>query len=147
MKNIAFVSCVKGKRSTPSKAKNLYISDLFKKARQYIEGKFDQWYILSAEYCLLDPEKEVEPYEKTLNNMIAYERRQWSEVVYNQIRGKLPDSQEYKLYFFAGKKYREYLVPKLRRDGYRVEEPLKHLGIGKQLAWYDQQNRKGDGGI
>ena len=141
MENIAFVSCVKGKRDNPSMAKDLYTSSLFKKARHYVEGRFDKWFILSAQYGLLDPEEVVEPYEKTLNNMGTVERKIWSNEVYDQIQNKLPGSQNHSLYFFVVKKYRDYLIPKLERDGYQIEVPLRHLGIGKQLGWYDRQNK------
>lgn len=38
--------------------------------------------------------------------------------------------------FFAGKRYREYLVPLLQEVGYTVEVPLMGLRIGQQLAWF-----------
>lgn len=36
------------------------------------------WFILSAEYGLLEPDAEVEPYERTLNTMSVSDRREWA---------------------------------------------------------------------
>ncbi len=55
-------------------AKDLYVSDLFRKARRYVEAKNCPWFILSAEYGLVSPEQVIAPYEKTLNHMGVAER-------------------------------------------------------------------------
>lgn len=139
MKIIGFLGCVKSKRDTKNIAKEMYTSPLFRKARKYIESNYDEWYILSAKYHLLGPEDEIEPYNETLNDKNARERIEWSKIVSNQIIEEIPDSKNCKLYFHAGKKYREYLLPLLRDAEYSLEVPLANLGIGQQLAWYDKQ--------
>ena len=45
-----------------------------------------------------------------------------------------------KVFFHAGKKYREYLIPKLENMNIHCEIPLKNLGIGKQKAWYKERD-------
>lgn len=42
---IALVSCCKTKLDYPSQAQDLYIGDLFKKQRQYVEKQYDGWMI------------------------------------------------------------------------------------------------------
>lgn len=91
---------------------------------------------MSAKYGLLHTDKVIEPYELTLNKMKATERRQWSEKVFKEILHVFPEKGTVR--FFAGKKYREYLVPLLQEAGYKVEVPLIGLGIGKQLAWFSK---------
>jgi len=44
-----------------------------------------------------------------------------------------------RVFLHAGKKYREELIPRLENIGVKCETPLKHLGIGKQKAWYKAQ--------
>ena len=65
-RGVCLVACVKAKRKEASRAEDLYISQLFRKCRRVAEGKYGVWYILSAEYGLLEPSRVVEPYEKTL---------------------------------------------------------------------------------
>ena len=133
---IGLVGCVKKKRKVRSKAKDMYISDLFIKARRYSEEHYDRWFILSAKYHLVEPDTYIEPYDETLNEKTKAERLKWAETVFRQIRDKLPYPPSYELYFHAGIRYREFLIPLLVGAGYACKVPLEHLKIGEQLAWY-----------
>lgn len=141
MYRIGYVGCVKRKRKTESKAKDLYTSDLFAKARKYAEEHYDKWFILSAKHHLVEPETVIGPYDETLNEKGIKERREWAKTVFNQIRQKFPDPTLYKLYFHAGTRYREFLIPLLRRAEYYCEVPLERLKIGEQLSWYKRHLR------
>jgi hypothetical protein len=62
------ISCVKTKLDHTAKAKDLYISDLFRKNLAYAKKmKPDHIFILSAKYGLLGLDDRIAPYEKTLN--------------------------------------------------------------------------------
>lgn len=132
-KSITLVSCVGKKRSQPSPAKDLYQSPWFLKASTHVSQ--DDWYVISAKYGLIHRDAIIEPYEKTLNDMPAEERKAWSLKVFEQIMQVLPDGGLIKIY--AGDRYREYLIPLLENAGYSVVVPLQGLGIGQQLAWFD----------
>jgi hypothetical protein len=133
---IGLVACVKQKRAPKSQAKDLYVSELFVKARKYSETHYNRWFILSAKYRLVEPETCIEPYDETLNDKTAAERREWSEAVSDQIAQKFPSPTTVELYFHAGTKYREFLIPLLTKAGYSCKVPLQGLRIGEQLAWY-----------
>ncbi len=75
---IGLVGCVKDNKSYRCKAKDLYVSDLFRKAKTYAERNYDHWFILSAKHHLVDPETEIDPYDKTLNDANDLERKKWS---------------------------------------------------------------------
>ena len=64
IKTIAFVSCVNTKHNTPMPARDLYCSDWFKKGSAYAERIVDEWYVLSALYGFIQPDKIISPYEK-----------------------------------------------------------------------------------
>ena len=74
-RTIILVSCVRKKRATASLAKDLYISDWFRKPAAYAGRNSDAWYILSARYGLVEPNQVIEPYDVTLNRMPAAARR------------------------------------------------------------------------
>ena len=134
MENTVYlVSCVGKKRSTPAKAKDLYASDWFTKARQYVEAHGGDWFILSAELGLVDPEDEIAPYEKTLNAMGVRERREWAERVKGQMAQRLPRVD--RIVVLAGQRYRENLMDFLHTHAHRVEVPMEGLKIGQQLQW------------
>lgn len=125
------VSCVGKKLEQPNMAKDIYISTWFKLVKSHI-GK-NKWMILSAEYGLLSPYRIIEPYDKTLNKMNKKERKIWANKVTNSIL-KLPFN-ETEFIIFAGNKYREFLVPTLIENNYKIKVPMLGLGIGQQLKW------------
>lgn len=135
MKNIVLISCVSKKLDRKSTAENIYISPLFKKNLTYAKSlNPNEIYILSAEHGLLKLTDEIEPYDKTLNNMRSNEIKEWSKKVISQLKS-LTDLKNDKFTFLAGEKYRKYLIPELNN----VNIPMKGLKIGKQLQWLTKQ--------
>lgn len=129
MRRIVLIACAAQKRPQLSKARDLYVSPLFKKNLRYAERLGpDQIYILSAKYGLVDLDEEVEPYDLTLNAMPADEVKYWAAQVLKQL-SKRADLQQDQFVFLAGAKYRRYLVPHMAH----VEVPFEGLSIGKQL--------------
>lgn len=86
-RRIYLVSCVSRKTPYPAPAQDLYTSTWFQKARAYVLRSDSPWFILSAEHGLVHPDDVLIPYEMTLNNMSAAERRAWAEMVQNQMGG------------------------------------------------------------
>jgi len=111
-------------------------SDLFRKAYSYATKNYDFVAILSAKYGLLFPDEKIEPYNLTLNDMSSRERKEWADKVFNQMKTRLKLKEFDKVFFHAGKKYREQLIQKLGNMGIQCKVPLEGLGIGKQKAWY-----------
>jgi cytoplasmic iron level regulating protein YaaA (DUF328/UPF0246 family) len=139
LKSLGLISCTKSKQSYPCKASEMYLpSDLFRKAYSYAVKNYDFVAILSAKYGLLFPNDKIEPYDLTLNNMNAKEKKEWAERVFKQMKSRLKLRDFTEVLFHAGKKYREHLIPKLENLGIHCEVPLEHLGIGEQMAWYNK---------
>ena len=68
---IYLVSCVSQKATTATAkpARDLYLSNWFRKAKAYVElnrRAQDRWFILSAKHHLVSPETLLLPYEATL---------------------------------------------------------------------------------
>jgi hypothetical protein len=133
---IALISCTKLKHDFECKAQDMYLpSNLFSKAREYVENKgYDKWFILSAKYGLLDPNELIETYNVTLNNMKANEIKEWSVGVFDKLIQHSPTHID----FYAGEKYRKYIIPLLEMKGVDYNIPLKGLGIGQQMQYYNQ---------
>ena len=135
---LGLVSCTKSKRSYPCKACEMYSpSNLFKKAYQYATKHYDKVVILSAKYYLLFPNDRIEPYDLTLKTMSKQQRQEWAKRVFQQMKERLDLNKTSSADFHTGRKYREYLIPKLETTGIRCLVPLKGLSFGQQLAWYD----------
>jgi len=130
------IGCSSRKKSFPCRALNMYQGALFKKAKRYAEIRGKEILILSAKYGLLKPDQKIEPYNLSLNSFSVAEKKAWAEKVTRQmseIEIKTP------IIVFAGRNYYQFLPWKSKKN---VFFPLKNLGIGKQLAWFTDKERR-----
>ncbi|MFH1212341.1 MAG: hypothetical protein V1659_05460 [Candidatus Woesearchaeota archaeon] len=135
MTKIVLISCASKKLNHCSKAKDLYISPLFQKNMHYANSlNPDKIFILSARYGLLRPNKEILPYNKTLNRMGSGEIRKWAFSVLEQLK-KEANLESDEFIFLAGEKYRRFLLPSIKH----YKTPMHGLGIGKQLKWLSER--------
>jgi hypothetical protein len=125
-KRIVLVACCGKKLPYAAQAKDLYQSELFRKSRLYAEQNGDEWLILSALHGVVHPDATIEPYDVTLNDMPASDRRVWSAKVAERLRQFDGDQ----LTVLAGSAYCGWV------DGFNnVVRPMEGLGIGQQLAY------------
>ena len=134
---IYLLSCVAQKRTNPAPARDLYISSWFQKARSYADRTGLPWFVLSAKYGLVHPDKVLAPYELTLNTMRVADRRRWASGVLAQMEPRLEGANS--VVFLAGLRYREFLGPALQRLGVDVSVPMERLRIGEQLKWLTRE--------
>jgi hypothetical protein len=131
------LGCVSLKRSVPAPAKDLYCSPLWRRRRAYAESSGRPWFILSALHGLVDPDELLDPYDLSLTQLSAAERRAWGERVVDALAKRLDALTRTIFEVHAGSHYRAAIAAPLGRRGARIEAPLAHLGLGRQLAWYD----------
>ena len=138
MRKIALVSCAKRKLSKPAKGRDLYISPLFQKSREWAERNCNEWYILSAKYGLVRPSRRLAPYEKTLNAMSSREREEWAHYVFKQMKNAGVIKYGVQFVWLAGQSYKEnlscLLQPFIQRD------PMKGLKMGERLQWLSKRS-------
>lgn len=133
-----FLSCVKTKQDTRCTAQEMYTSDLFKKSLAYAKKlQPSRIYILSAKYGLLELTDVIEPYNATLVGANQKTCKRWAYMVYKQMQEKGINFNEEAI-FLCGQNYRKYLITKFTN----AAAPLKHLGIGQQLAFYAKELNK-----
>jgi len=135
MKTIVLISCVSKKLAHSARARNLYVSPLFRLNLTYAESlKPDAIYVLSAKHGLLALEDQIDPYELTLNTMGSGQIRAWASGVVSQLVA-VADLKRDRFVFLAGDKYRKFLVPHLTH----FEVPMAGLTIGRQLQFLSQR--------
>ena len=138
---VFLVSCASKKLPKFAKAKDIFMpSALFRKSRAYVERTGKPWFILSARYGLLDIEKRISPFNKTLKDMPKEKRLEWAQKVLKDFILHLEKERIKSVVILAGSRYREFLEPELRDRGFHVYVPMGDLGIGKQLTWLDESN-------
>jgi hypothetical protein len=135
-RTVHLISCVSKKRLIPAPARDLYISDWLLKAREYVERTQSPWFILSAKYGLVRPDRIQACYNITLNSMSPLERWGMGERVKAQMESSLPATD--RIVVLAGLRYREFLMDYLRQRALAVEVPMEGLSIGRQLHFLAQ---------
>lgn len=131
---VYLVACVAQKLDEPARARDLYRSDWFRKARAYVGEQGGRWFILSALHGLVSPTRRIEPYNLTLGDLSAAERRAWGERVSDQLSAQI--GPRTRVIVLAGRLYREPIRDWL---GERATVPMEGLGIGEQKAWLKRQ--------
>jgi len=135
MKRVVLIACGKQKQPRRAAAKDLYVGTLFKLSLRFAKSLNPSMiFILSAKHGLLDLEREIEPYDTTLNNMSIAETKAWSAGVVAQIRAHADLHQDHFI-FLAGDRYRRFIIPHVRS----FEIPLRGLRIGEQLQFLKGQ--------
>lgn len=131
MNTIYLLSCVSKKQSYRAKAKDLYISPLFRLSYQFAQqANPDAIFILSAKYGLVHPDQEIDPYDETLNKMSDKRISMWADSVLIKLE-QTTDLQNDHFVFLAGLKYRKYLLQRIMS----YEIPMEGLTIGRQLQF------------
>lgn len=135
MNKIVLISCVSKKLTHAAKARDIYVSPLFRLNLAYAESlKPDAIYVLSAKHGLVALEDQIEPYDLTLNTMGVGQIKAWADGVVSQL-AEVADLKRDRFVFLAGDKYRKFLVPRLAK----FEVPMEGLTIGRQLQFLSRR--------
>ena len=135
-KTIVLIPCSKSKLNTQVKikAKDLYISSLFKKGKRYAElRKPDAIYILSDKYHLLELEDEVEYYDVSIKDMSSEGKKAWGKKVIAQLE-QVADLGNDKFIILAGEHYLKQI-----KGLENIEFPLKGQKQGVRLRTLNKE--------
>jgi hypothetical protein len=147
-KRIALVGCGSAKRDKPHPAKHLYSSGYFTLKRRYAEQHCDDWRILSAKHRLLDPDREIAPYDASLtpdaDSYVGDEAvKQWTSETAAELGSYLETfTDSPTIVILAGEDYAGRLEPALRQVEADVEWPFRRDEIGglhDQMAWLSEE--------
>nr|WP_092613634.1 DUF6884 domain-containing protein [Raineyella antarctica] len=142
--DLVLVGCVKSKLPLPAPAKDLYISALFRKEREYAEHLGVLWFILSAEHGLVAPDTILEPYDRQLSKTSRDYRLAWGRQVIVDLNRVAGDLQGRTIEIHAGSAYADAIRDGLLAAGADVVEPLAGLPMGSRLAWYGKSKSIAD---
>lgn len=132
-KTLTLIACCGAKLDRAAAARELYVSDLFRKSLAWANANSDRSMVLSARYGLVQMGEVIEPYDETLNDLRSTKRLEWANRVWASLVAHLQPAD--RVVILAGRNYREHLAPLLADAGVLVSIPLDGLGIGFQKQW------------
>lgn len=138
------VGCGKSKCPEASPARSLYTGALVRKALAYAEQEAaasgGTILILSALHGVVELDHVLDPYDLSMGDLSAAERRAWGDRAAATI-ARQADLATARLVVLAGRAYADPLRPHAARaDGTSaIEEPMAGLGLGQRLRWLNHQ--------
>lgn len=132
---IGLVGCASQKLQRPAPARDIYVSQLFKKASAYAEKTCDRWYILSAKHGLVHPDTVLEPYDMKLGTKSGPLIHPWIDRAREQLTAELAGIENPEILALCGEQYRLVIY----RGPWEYEAPMTGMGIGQQLGWLTGQ--------
>jgi hypothetical protein len=95
-------------------------------------------FILSAKHHLVPMTKVLAPYDKTLKDMPADEKKAWGEETIKQMKSNGLNPQKDHFIFLTGS---EYMKP-LKEYIPNIEAPMEGKRMGERLQWLNSQIKK-----
>jgi len=123
--SIGLVSCSSEKLECRAPARDLYTSQLFRKAARTCEAMHMDWAILSAKHGLVLPDQVIDPYDVTFKDLTRDERAVWGIRTQKQITQRW--GRRRTVWVYAGRAYLSAVA------GLNVVAPLGKMGIGHRL--------------
>jgi hypothetical protein len=114
MKRIVLISCAAKEINSSVKAKNIYITEAFKKSLEHAYLlKPDRIFFLTLSQGLIDVNEELLSSTETLDEKDDDEIFTWANMVLEKLALET-DLQSDEFIFLAGHNYRKYLIPHIK---------------------------------
>jgi hypothetical protein len=115
-------------------------SPFFRRARDYCERAFDEWFVLCPGRPLLAPRQVIGLTPASLDDLVAEERLAWAEMVGQALR-EIAAQRSGEARFVALASQRTVELLARAAPDLRFEAPLGGLTLGQRLRWYDERLR------
>ena len=115
-------------------------SPVFRRARDFCDRAYSEWYVLSTTYLLVPPQQAIGAAEPPLHLLSASDRAAWAESVAQRLRLRASRSAEPLTFFlYASQQYTELLMR--AAPDLSFQRPLSGMSFVEQLHWYDDHLR------
>lgn len=115
-------------------------SPVFRRARDFCDRAYSEWYILSTTYLLVPPQQVIGAAEPPLYLLSATERAAWAESVAQQLRQRASRSAEPLTFIlYASQQYSDLLMR--AAPDLSFQTPLSGMSFVARLHWYDDRLR------
>jgi len=138
-KRIGLVAAAKQRRGGVCQAREQFeLSPVFRRARDYCERAYDEWYILSAGHALLTPQQVIGPDGAHLHTLLAEERWRWAQQTAARLTERQRQSSEPLVFvLYASQRYAELLLR--AAPDLPLEQPLSGMALRERVRWFDER--------
>lgn len=138
---IGLVACCKTKLDRPAPVRDLYTSPLFRLSLAYAETRCEAVYVASAQHDLLELDRVLAPYNRTMASLTPMQRRLFGGAVARALVERHGSS--FDLLVLTGDAYERPIVSAFVRMGVsvRVVGPLAGMQIGERLSFLSRAAR------
>lgn len=141
----ALVGCGDAKHDGPLPARDKYRSTYFGLKRAFADQLCERWWILSAKYGLLNPDRVIDDYDVAITDD-DIDETEWAASVLEDLATVEWGTDQWDLYALAGSDYLEAATPntttlrvqlsEVTPENVTVRFPFDNLaGIGYQNGW------------
>lgn len=140
-RKIGLVTASKRRRGGIARAHEQFDpSPVFRRARDFCDRSYSEWYVLSTVYLLAPPQQVIGADEPALYLLSAAERLAWAEAVAGQLCARVGRSAEPLTFvLYASQLYADLLVRVV--PNLIFEMPLAGMSFVERLHWYDDRLR------
>lgn len=134
------ISCGRRKLDQPAKARDLYVSPLFRRSVALAQAMRLEYSILSAKHGIVPSGDVLEPYDTTLKGAARAWKNEWAVRVHDQIRSRFRCKTRFIV--LAGADYYEPLRDMDNDKFHEFVSPLSGLSIGRRLSYINASLRR-----
>jgi len=146
MSDLFLIGCCREKQPTAAAARDLYVSERFRKCVQVADRLGAEWVVLSALHGVVASEQRLAPYDVELRGFTPDRSRAWIESAVAALRVRVRPGD--RLTILASDEYSLPLVEPLRRAGASIRLPFRERSRDARMHWLDtalgQTARAGD---
>ena len=118
---VLLISCGKRKSDSPCPAREMYNSERFTLLKNLADQLGCDWYIISAKYGLLHPDRVIEPYDLCLTSLTEGCRQTWAREIVNDLKRY---NRNTTFVVLANNEYSSLLSSELSAKGYKIIAPF-----------------------
>ncbi len=115
-------------------------SPVFRRARDFCDRSYSEWYVLSTVYLLAPPQQVIGAGEPALYLLSAAERTTWAEAVARQLRERAGRSAKPPTFVLYGSQLYAEVLTRAAPD-LQFKMPLSGMSFVERLHWYDERLR------
>lgn len=137
-KYVGLVGCGLQRMSpSPTKARHMYKGSLSRMALKWADRNCEQWFVISSQHLLVEPDKVISPYSLWLREMCEEDQIAWGQSVLYQIEKKVGFDKKFLI--LAGTDFVKALMPEDKRrrwsDKFRLYDPMPRMVMGMRQNW------------